>query len=82
MDAGGQRRDQPTRGLRLRPRGAPAEPMEIATPASLPFSRRAASAADTHAAVALFENPDPQALPLIVPELVWIRPRSGRKEVP
>jgi hypothetical protein len=48
----------------------------------LPFSRRAASAADTHAAVALFENPDPQALPLIVPELVWIRPRSGRKEVP
>jgi phasin family protein len=33
----------------------------------LPFSRRAASAADTHAAVALFENPDPQALPLIVP---------------
>jgi hypothetical protein len=76
MDAGGQRRA----GAPTSPRGAPAEP--IATPASLPFSRRAASAADTHAAVALFENPDPQALPLIVPELVWIRPRSGRKEVP
>jgi hypothetical protein len=39
-------------GAPTSPRGAPAEPMEIATPASLPFSRRAACAADTHAAVA------------------------------
>jgi hypothetical protein len=79
MDAGGQRRDQPTRGLRLRPRGAPAEPMEIATPASLPFSRRAACAADTHTAVALLIL---RHCPSSSPELVWTRPRSGRKEVP